>query len=117
MSVEWTKRPEDALSELTDAYARAIQRGLVALGLRYAPQIEAWMKKNAVWTDRTGNARQTLWSDVMEVGTQAVVIILSHGMDYGVFLELANAGTYAIITPALDHFAPRIWRDVQRMMS
>lgn len=115
--VDWQVPPEQALPELGQAYASAIHKGVLAIGNRWAPQIANWMKQNAPWTDRTSNARQTLWSDVDDVTNVMVEIIFSHGMDYGIFLELNNAGRFAIINPALDHFAPLIWADVQRMLS
>lgn len=114
---EWKVPPEKAFPELADAYTRAIHKGIYAIGQRYQPLIENWMKDNAPWEDQTSNARQTLWTEVNDVPNQMVTIILSHGVYYGIFLELCNAGRYAIINPALDHFAPLIWADVQRMLS
>jgi len=113
----WEKTPEEALGELGDAYASAIHRGVKAIVDRWAPEIENWMKQNAPWTDRTGNARQTLHTEVEEVVDEMVEIIMAHGVYYGIYLELCNAGRYAIINPALDHFAPKIWQDVRRMLS
>lgn len=113
----WEKPPEEALDELGDAYAAAIHEGIKAVAQRWAPEIENWMQQNAPWTDRTGNARQSLYTEVEEVAGQMVRIILSHGVYYGIFLELKNAGRYAIVNPALDHFAPKIWADVRRMLS
>lgn len=112
----WQIPPERAFPELTEAYVRAIRAGVHGVMQRWAPEIENWMKANAPWTDRTTHARQGLWSDVDLLGESTVSLILAHGMDYGIFLELANAGTYAIIGPALDYFAPRIWADIERML-
>jgi hypothetical protein len=117
MTITWQNPPDQVFADLGDAYASAIHRGVFAIGQRWAPEIANWMKDNAPWTDRTGNARQTLWSDVDQVVNTMVEIIFAHGMDYGIFLELNNAGRYAIIGPALDHFAPLIWADVMRMLS
>jgi hypothetical protein len=117
LSFQWTVTPEQAFGDLTRAYIAAIRRGIRALADRRAPEIEAWMKSNAVWTDRTGNARQTLNTEVEQVSLDMVQIILAHGVEYGIYLELANAGNYAIITPALDYWGPQIWRDVQAMLS
>lgn len=114
---EWIVPPDEAFPELANEYARAIHVGIFAIGKKYAPLIENWMRDNATWTDRTANARQSLWSDVASVTGEMVAIIFSHGVDYGIFLEVNNAGNYAIIDPALDHFAPLIWADVQRMLS
>ena len=112
----WRRRPETALGELTEAYVAAIRRGVLALAERYTGEIESWMKDNAPWTDRTGEARRTLHSEVLEIADQAVVIILGHGQDYGVFLELKFGGRDSVIFPALDYFLPRIWADVQAML-
>jgi len=113
----WIRPPEQALSELTEAYVSAIERGILKIAQAYAPQIADWMKANAPWTDRTGNARQTLYTEVNHVVKSMVEIILSHGMSYGVYLELNNAGRYAIIDPAIDHWAPILWSEVVRMLS
>lgn len=117
MSFSWQVTPTEAFVDPTAQYILAILRGVQAIANRYAPEIEAWMKINASWTDRTGNARQTLSAVVNDIALDMVQIILAHGMSYGIFLELANAGNYAIIGPALDEFGPRIWADVQAMLA
>lgn len=117
MGVVWSVTPEQAFGELTREYVAAIRRGIRALADRRAPEIEAWMKSNARWTDRTGNARQTLNTEVEQMGADMVAIILAHGVSYGVYLELAHASRFSILSPALDHWGPLIWADVQRMLS
>lgn len=116
ISFTWDVEPERVFGELAQAYVDEIDTAVLQLANRYAPEIAAWMKENAPWTDRTGNARQTLDSEVYEL-TETVVIAFGHGVDYGIFLEEANAGRFAIVTPAIDYFAPKIWADVQRLMS
>jgi hypothetical protein len=117
MSFSWQVTPTQAFVPGVTAYVEAIRRGVRAIADRYAPEIEAWMKANAVWEDKTGNARQTLNADAENVTLDMVQIILAHGVDYGIYLELANAGRFAIIGPALDHFGPLIWADVQAMLA
>lgn len=84
---------------------------------RYAAEAEAWMKANRRWTDRTNAARQGLYTLVDHEG-KGYVLWFSHGANvpYGIWLEIANEGRYAIIGPALDHFFPRIMRDVQFLL-
>lgn len=113
---EWESDPEVVFYELGTVYAETINMAVFAICQSYVPEIENWMRSNAPWTDRTGNARQSLWSDVEHVANTAVDLIMSHGVDYGKWLEIANAGQYAIITPALDYFAPKIWADIKRML-
>ena len=116
MGFTWKVPPEKAFPELATAYTRAIDAAVLQLANSYAPEIAAWMKQNAPWTDRTGNARQTLDSEVIELA-HSIVIAFGHGVDYGKYLENSNAGKYAIIGPALDYFAPRIWADVRGLFS
>lgn len=115
MGFSWQVSPEQALPAVADAYINDVTKAVRVLARRYAPEIETWMKRNAPWTDRTGNARQTLHSEVEEL-VNVTVITFAHGMDYGRYLELSHGGRYAIIGPALDHFAPLIWRDVMALM-
>ena len=113
MGFTWQTPPSEALVELVDAYETAVHTAVKQLALRYVPEIEAWMKTNAPWTDRTGNARQTLTAEVEELVNQMVTINFGHGVEYGIHLELNYGGQYAIVGPALDYFAPKIWADVQ----
>jgi hypothetical protein len=116
MPIVWEKEPEQAFVELADAYATAIHRGVFAICQRWAPEIENYMKQTAPWTDRTGNLRQALYTEVNEVVNTMVELILSHGLDYGIFLETRNSGRFSVIGPALDHFAVKVWADVKRML-
>ena len=113
----WERPPEQALSELTEAYVAAIERGVFKIAQGYAPEIENWMKANAPWTDRTGNARQSLYTEVNQVVQSMVELVLSHGVEYGIHLEMRSAGKWGIVDKAIDHFAPILWSEVVRMLS
>ena len=56
---------------------------------------------NAKWTDRTGHARQRLTGDVLTV-SNGYKLRLAHGVDYGIWLELANEKRFAIIPPTIQ---------------
>lgn len=113
----WQNPPERAWSELAARYARAVENMVYAVAKRWAPRIEEWMKVNAPWTDRTGNARQGLYTEVNRVAGSMVQIILAHGVEYGLWLEISNASRFGIVNPALDHFGPLIWQDIVRELS
>ena len=117
MTVVWTSPPNQVFPALLKWYQEAIYEGILKLAEYFKPKIEAWMKQNAVWTDRTGNARQTLFTDIKTVINQMVTITLNHGVDYGYWLEVANNGDYSIILPALDYWAPKIWDAVKALLS
>src|SRR5690606_40915510 len=81
-----------------DRWVDRKQAAMVALARRWSVDLEGQMRDTAPWTDRTGAARAGLFSDV-RVGPDELSIILAHGVDYGVYLELANNGKYAILWP------------------
>jgi hypothetical protein len=115
MAIKWDNPPSTAVPQMVETYQARLHRALFILAVSYAPRIEAWMKENAVWTDRTSNARQTLWSEAFDFA-DVVVLAFGHGVSYGQFLEWANQGRYAIITPALDYFAPKVWQDAKGLI-
>lgn len=113
--IEWKGFTPGRLVEwLGEARAAQVQRQVERSADRYSKKIEEWMRANAVWTDRTGDARRELRAEVLDITGKAVLILLRHGVDYGgLYLETMQAGRFAIITPALDVWAPIIWRDLQ----
>ena len=89
---------------------------LAAELLRWAPQIEADMKRNASWTDRTSNARQGLSVFVIRIGN-SVILVAKTQMSYGKYLELNNQGAYAIIMPTMRQYYRRVWSGVRKAVS
>ena len=59
-------------------------------------------KQNAKWTDRTGHARQRLTGDVLVVAN-GYKLRLAHGVDYGLWLELAHEKRFAIIPQTIEY--------------
>jgi len=80
---------------------------MLALMQNMAGQAERDMKRLAPWQDRTGNARNGLHAGVM-VGKDKFIFFLSHGVDYGVYLELAHGGNYAIVRPTADTYRGKL---------
>lgn len=93
--------------ERIDEYGRRVHQAIRAVADYFAPVIETYAKENAIWTDRTANARQNLHGWVEELSKTVVSIWLSHGVEYGLWLEVAHQGRYQIIWPALQaHLEP-----------
>ena len=59
-------------------------------------------KENRKWTDRTGRARESLNSTV-SVTSSGYRIYLAHGVDYGIWLELAHGKRFAIIPQTIEY--------------
>lgn len=89
-----------------------------ALGLyadTVAKKMETHAKGNKPWTDRTGRAKQSLNSSWKWVGDIARVE-LSHGVSYGIYLELCNEKRYAIIKPTIDTVSPQAIRGLGKIL-
>ena len=98
--IVWERSPQVLVDGLS-GYEKKLRAAVEALVEYFKPVIESYAKDNAPWTDRTGNARQSLFT-VHEAAADVVTLYLSHGMEYGVFLELCNSGKYAIVMKALE---------------
>lgn len=82
-----------------------------------AAELESKMKLNRPWTDRTGMAKATLAAKVSQPKPNIIRITLAHGVDYGIWLELANEQNYAIISPTIREESPRVIEDMNNLMS
>lgn len=71
-------------------------------------EAEADAKRSAPWTDRTGNARNSIGGYTDDSNKKKPVGVLSIGMFYGVFLELKNNGKYRVVWPTLETAAQRL---------
>ena len=67
-----------------------------------ALQLEKFAKQNRRWTDRTGHARQRLTGYVGKISS-GYRVYLAHGVDYGIWLELAHEKKYSIIPQAIEY--------------
>lgn len=98
--MEWSG-VDDMIRRMQE-YANKVQFALVQVANYWKAVFEAYAKENASWTDRTGNARQTLHGWVNELSNDTVELYLSHGVDYGLFLETKYAGKYSIVWPTIE---------------
>ena len=85
----------------------------------FTPKVEGAAKSGATWTDRTGNARGLLRAQADHDPGRSHSIILSHGVPYGIWLEVRNEGRLGIIEPTIKTQGSLVWvliRDLfQRM--
>jgi hypothetical protein len=98
--------PPASLARRTEDYRQRLLEAAYQLARVFAVRIEAYAKAQARWTDRTGHARQGLTARAFRTAA-GVVIALWHQATYGIWLEVAHAGRYAIILEALEqHYGP-----------
>lgn len=67
-----------------------------------ALKMRDFAQENRKWTDRTGQARQRLHGYTGAI-SNGYRITLAHGVDYGLWLELANEKRFAIIPPTIEY--------------
>lgn len=82
-----------------------------------ASELKYKMKQNRPWTDRTGAAKALLDARVSRPKPNIIRITLSHGVDYGIWLELAHEKNYAIIAPTVREESPKVVEDLNNIMS
>jgi len=106
--IRWQRRPGEIPIQ---SYAERVQMKIQQQADRYASIMEASAKVNAPWTDRTGKARAGLFGTVDKHGN-VITVVLAHSMEYGVYLELAHGGKYAILWPTVIETAPKLMREL-----
>lgn len=88
---------------------------IVAAANYTAPLAESYMKSQAPWTDRTGNARNGLRAKVF-ANSNKVSIVLHHSVPYGPYLEVRWGGKYGIILDAMAAAGPLFLEACARLM-
>ena len=108
---------ESTLNKNLGAMSVKLGAAILLYSTTKANQIKADMKVNRPWTDRTGMAKTMLDAVVSQPSTDKIRITLTHGVDYGLWLELANEKNYAIIAPTVRQEGPNMVADLQNLMS
>ena len=90
----------EVVKNLEEWKKRTINRAYEIGKTKIAPMALNYARTNAPWTDRTGKARAGLKTSTKKY-TAKVSVKLFHTVDYGVYLEKANSGRYAILLPTL----------------
>jgi hypothetical protein len=65
-------------------------------------------RANHTWKPQTGNTDNSTLGQVVSVAAESIVVALSAGMSYDVFLELARNGQYAWLLPCILRNRTRI---------
>jgi hypothetical protein len=90
----------DNLETRIAGFNQQVFKNVVGQALFIEDEMTAYAKKNAPWTDRTGNARAGLHT-VHNVGQNFVELTVAHSVPYGIWLEVRWSGKYAIIGPTI----------------
>ena len=108
---------QSKLSQNMSNFSVKIGAAVLMYAHTQAVKIESSMKRNRPWTDRTGIAKATLRTVVTRPSENIIRITLAHGVNYGIWLELAHEKKYAIIAPTLEKEAPKVVDGLSNLMS
>lgn len=89
------------ISGLADCESKA-DIAIRMLAEQGALQLQNSARENRKWTDHTGHARQRLTGYVGKI-PEGYRITLAHGVDYGIWLELAHEKRFAIIPRTIEY--------------
>lgn len=111
------KYNESTLNKNIDKMSTKLGALILMYAATKASKIQANMKLKRPWTDRTGMAKAMLNAKVSQPNDTIIRITLAHGVEYGIWLELAHEKRFAIIAPTIREEAPRIVEELQNIMS
>lgn len=113
--VDWSRSPHE-LGQAVIKYGQdLVFDALVAFVKEKAEEIAAQMQREAPWTDRTGQARRALRTEV-EVDGSTVTLYLISGATHGQYLELRWGGRYAVVSPTIPRAAVEIGNELRTRM-
>lgn len=105
IQIRWTA-PLSAIEEGCDDYGDRIHGALTDLCAEEAQRGQDAMRTGRDWTDRSGHARDSLTGSSERRGDTHVIALYTTNEDYGLVLELARAGRYAVIRPTFHAMEP-----------
>ena len=98
-----------------DTLHRKINDAVYMYADTISKDFEAYAKENRPWTDRTGDARRRLTGFAEKINDGARVCV-AHGVDYGIWLEIAHEKRYAILEPTVRLKANDALRGLREML-
>ena len=91
---------------------------LHALSLSYAGKainmFRSFQSGNVFWENQTDDALKRMFSKAF-ITNHEVGWFLSHGVEYGIYLELANDRQNEAIKPIIEILAPQFFRDARNI--
>lgn len=98
-------------------FSQRLDNGVAGVMEYWDSRMEAYMKTNARWTDRTGNARSGLRAQAGHDKGKAHWVDLWHSVPYGIWLEVRWAGRYAIVIPTIVEYGPKVMGTLNKLFA
>jgi hypothetical protein len=107
---------DSSLRSNVHRFNNKLQRSIDAVVDYDAAYATNYLKTNAPWHDDTGAARSGLVAIPSHFGSTQE-ILMAYSVTYGIWLEVANSGKYAVITPAMRVIGNKLMSDIQFVMN
>ena len=111
----WVQDPESTLSLGIDEYQVALKAGVQLVMTTMAAQVQSYAQSTHRWSNVTGAAEAGLNAGTIQL-TNAIGLFLQHAVYYGIYLELAHGGVWAVISPTLEAYYAKIMAAIQALM-
>lgn len=113
-NVTWQTSP-GSMADRVASYAKKLLEAVYRLATEWATRIANDARSSAPWTDRTGAARRGLMGKAFRLAVGAVIVV-SHSVKYGIYLERKNAGRFAALIPALQRSYAGVFASLQQLV-
>lgn len=108
----WGKKNPFAKNGAAAVMLVAFEAGMELYVHHFAERVEAHAKAEAPWEDQSGAARDGLHAEA-HTSPVRYVIVLAHGVDYGIWLEVRWGGRFAVIMPTLETMGPQLMSELR----
>lgn len=98
-----------------DAFNNNLNRNVSVLINYNAGYTTSWLKLNAPWQDNTGAARSGLVTLPFNRGNEHE-LLMAYSVYYGIWLEVAHSGQWAVITPAMRIVGAKVMADMRMLL-
>jgi hypothetical protein len=95
------------LNEIFDRKKAALYAESQRLADEALKELQDSQRDNAYWNNETKQALQRLFSDAF-MDDDAVGFFLAHGVEYGIYLELANDRKHEALRPMAEKYALKL---------
>lgn len=99
---------------ISAVYALALHYAAIAINYFTSVQPSSPGTSGLFWTNRTGQAAARMFTNA-ELTANSISWFMAQGVQYGVYLELANDRRFAAINPIIKRYAGRFIQDVRKI--
>lgn len=110
----WSSWYQKTRKEMT--FTERSQSAMFGIFATVATQAQDYAKKNFKWTPRSGRAHTGLNAGVRAMNNDEIELWVAHGVEYGIYLELAMQKKYAILVPTINYIRPILFEEVLKFL-